>query len=436
LSAITVSGTNITDGTINTIDLANNAVTPAKLLPGAANTVLSTNGTGTIVWSTPTISPDAQDLALVGNVLSLTNDGTPVDLSAITVSGTNITDGTINTVDLANNAVTPAKLLPGATNTILSTNGAGTIVWSAPTPEAQDLTLAGNILSLTNDGTPVDLSAVTTGGQITGSLNALSINANSITSAQLQNSVVTTAKMATAGLTDANKIYTTDATGLPQLELKSAMIAGTTASGDLSGTYPAPVVAKIQSNPVSAGVLGAGDAGKILIWNGTQWVPQVVNGVSPISRYVMIDPADFTNLRRDDKKDKDNIIVFEDNSTYVTTIKKDEGPTIIAPVHLPDGATLEQVTLFYMDREARNIDFNFYRKTPTGANENVTNSWSSTGSSAAIQSSLHTPIVGRTIVDNDAYSYRIVIRLDQTNDTNDSGDADLRVYAVKIKYLP
>ena len=227
---------------------------------------------------------------------------------------------------------------------------------------------------------------------------------------------------------NAGKFLTTDGTsivwGMPSV------------GGDLSGIYPAPSVARLQGNPITPGTLTPGDAGKLLVWNGTQWTPQLVAGASPVSQYVMIDPSEFTNLRRSDKKDKDNIIMFDDNSTYVTTIRKDEGPEIIAPLQIPHGATLEEVTLYYMDREIKNIVFNVFRKTPTGGNQAVISPWSSTGNSGAIQTSLHTPITGNDIVDNSNYTYRIVVSLDQSNDVNDSNDADLRVYAVKIRYRP
>lgn len=231
-----------------------------------------------------------------------------------------------------------------------------------------------------------------------------------------------------AVLGNAGKFLTTDGTsivwGMPSV------------GGDLSGIYPAPNVAKLQGNPITPGTLTPGDAGKLLVWNGTQWTPQLVAGASPVSQYLMIDPSEFTNLRRSDKKDKDNIIMFDDNSTYVTTIKKDEGPGIIAPLQIPHGVTLEEITLYYMDREIKNIVFNVFRKPPTGANQAVIAPWSSTGNSGTIQTSLHTPIAGNDIVDNNNYTYRVVISLDQSNDVNDSNDADLRVYAVKIKYRP
>jgi hypothetical protein len=52
----------------------------------------------------------------------------------------------------------------------------------------------------------------------------------------------------------------------------TATAAGS-ASGDLSGTYPSPTVAKIQGNAVSS---TAPTTNQALVWNGTQWAPAAV----------------------------------------------------------------------------------------------------------------------------------------------------------------
>ena len=85
---------------------------------------------------------DAQDLTLSTNTLSLTNDGTTVDLS-----------GYLDNTDAQTVSLTGTILEISNGNTVnLSSlqDGTGT--------DAQDLTLSTNILSLTNDGTTVDLS--------------------------------------------------------------------------------------------------------------------------------------------------------------------------------------------------------------------------------------------------------------------------------------
>ncbi len=49
----------------------------------------------------------------------------------------------------------------------------------------------------------------------------------------------------------------------------------TSAGGDLSGTYPNPTVAQIQSRAISA---TAPTSGQSLVWNGSQWAPQTISG--------------------------------------------------------------------------------------------------------------------------------------------------------------
>ena len=65
----------------------------------------------------------------------------------------------------------------------------------------------------------------------------------------------------------------------------SGTIGGTqlpAAGGDLSGTLSAPTVAGIQSRPVAA---VAPSVGQVLAWNGAQWSPQALAGVSVTSMF-------------------------------------------------------------------------------------------------------------------------------------------------------
>jgi hypothetical protein len=54
------------------------------------------------------------------------------------------------------------------------------------------------------------------------------------------------------------------------------------AAGDLTGALSAPTVARIQSRPVAT---TAPSVGQVLAWNGTQWAPQALAGVSVTSMF-------------------------------------------------------------------------------------------------------------------------------------------------------
>ena len=93
------------------------------------------------------VGNEFQDLSLAGNILSLTDDGTTVDLSGFM---DNTDDQTVDQFNLVGSIL----------NLSLEADGVApyTVDLSSINTDNQDLSLAGNTLSLTNDGTPVDLS--------------------------------------------------------------------------------------------------------------------------------------------------------------------------------------------------------------------------------------------------------------------------------------
>lgn len=120
---------------------------------------------------------DNQDLSLTGNTLSLTNDGTTVNLAGyldntdaqtLSLAANNLSIAGGNSVSLAAYINTDNQNL---SNTVVGTNrtinisgGTGTTIDVADndnsaTNEIQDLSLAGTTLTLTSDATTVDLSS-------------------------------------------------------------------------------------------------------------------------------------------------------------------------------------------------------------------------------------------------------------------------------------
>ena len=94
----------------------------------------------TVVWAAPPVNTDAQDLSLTGNVLSLTNDATTVNLNSLVLT-VQITDARLQPSIWGAPQLHQQKL-PRALNTVLTTNVLER--WSGqplPLPDAQDLTL-------------------------------------------------------------------------------------------------------------------------------------------------------------------------------------------------------------------------------------------------------------------------------------------------------
>src|SRR5690606_9539948 len=131
-----VTSIKIADGTIETIDIKDSAVTPAKLEAGTNNTVLSTDESGNVVWvDKSTLDTDTtysgstsvylngtsfEREALTGDVTSDRNSNV-LTIAEGVVTSKKIADGTIETIDIKDRAVTPAKVEAGTNNTVLST---------------------------------------------------------------------------------------------------------------------------------------------------------------------------------------------------------------------------------------------------------------------------------------------------------------------------
>ncbi|MCK0193097.1 hypothetical protein, partial [Arenibacter sp. F20364] len=95
---------------------------------GTTGQVLTTDGAGDVVWAVPAAGSVSADGT------TITGDGNLTDLSVPTdgITTNQILDGTIATADIADNNVTPAKIEQGTTGQVLTTDGAGDVVWAVP----------------------------------------------------------------------------------------------------------------------------------------------------------------------------------------------------------------------------------------------------------------------------------------------------------------
>jgi hypothetical protein len=196
------------------------------------------------------VNTDAQDLALTTNTLSLTNDGTPVDLSGY-LDNTDAQDLTLttNTLSLTNDGTAvdlsgyldniDAQTVSLTGTTLAISNGNNVDLSSLQDgigTDAQDLSLITNTLSLTNDGTPVDLSGYldNTDAQtvsLTGTTLAIS-NGNTADLSSLQDGIGTDAQdlsLSTNTLSLTNDGTPVDLSGyLDNTDAQTVSLTGTT----------------------------------------------------------------------------------------------------------------------------------------------------------------------------------------------------------------
>jgi trimeric autotransporter adhesin len=222
IAAGAVDGSKIADGSITGADISASADIVANSFTG--------DGSG-LTGITATVTSDGTTITGDGSV------GNPLTVGAITTA--NITDGTITDADI--NTISVAKITGlvdnDATNEIqnlsqvLTTGndagGAAIVSLADPTnaqdaatknyvdtqvgaivsTDAQDLTLTGTTLSLTNDPTPVTLGDLAilntvTSAEITdGTVSGTDIAASTITDTNIADASISAAKLATSGAT-------------------------------------------------------------------------------------------------------------------------------------------------------------------------------------------------------------------------------------------
>ena len=147
-----------------------------------------------------------------------------------------------------------------------------------------------------------------------------------------------------------------------------------------------------------------------------------------------IDPASFRGLKSGSPLES-NLALFEMDNTFVTVIRDGAGEKIIAPVELPHGASIKEMTVYYMDNDAENIHIELFRENLAGGSESMLG-WTSSGTVPSVRSESFSAFNGMEKIDLENYRYRIIVTFDlQPDDIIDQpSQAQQRIYGVKIKY--
>ncbi len=261
----------INNGAITTNKLADNSVTTSKVVDGSIT--MAKLGPDVIFGSGGSPSGPA------GGDLSGSYPNPGINNGVIT--STKLADNSVTTSKIVNASVTSAKLAAGVIPTSLPPNGAagGDLTGAYPNPTLNKIqgvnvtatgATNGQVLKFNgtswipgtdNTGSGGSNPTGPAGGDLTGSYPNPTINTGAVTSTKIADNSITTSKIVDASVTGAKLAAGVIPTSLPP---------NGTAGGDLTGSYPNPLVSKIQNIAVSN---TAPINGQVLKFNGTQWVP-------------------------------------------------------------------------------------------------------------------------------------------------------------------
>lgn len=152
--------------------------------------------------------------------------------------------------------------------------------------------------------------------------------------------------------------------------------------------------------------------------------------------YLSVDPLHFQELKRGADLSNSNLVVFEDDNSFLTVRSNALSEVAIAPLDLPHGAFLEGVTFYYMDNHPDgNIRFSLLRKSLTGTSEEIV-SMQSYGASPEVVSRTINGLGGKRTIDLENYTYRVMIafELPENEIVENSSAALQRVYGIRLQY--
>ncbi len=246
---VNVDDTTIEVNATNGVQVKDDGITTAKIgTAGAtdANKLLGTDASGNPEWQVASavatslgedvtstngsISGTQADAALVAMDLQVNVDDTTIEVNA--TNGVQVKDDGITTAKIGTAGATDA-------NKLLGTDASGNPEWQVASAVATSL---GEDVTSTNgsiSGTQADAALVAMDLQV--NVDDTTIEVNATNGVQVKDDGVTTAKIGTAGATDANKLLGTDASGNPEWQVASAVATSlgedvTSTNGSISGT--------------------------------------------------------------------------------------------------------------------------------------------------------------------------------------------------------
>jgi len=288
---------------------------------------------------------------------------------------------------------------------------------------ANDAVGANELANGAVDAAAIQNDIITAAQLANDAVGAAELANNSVDAAAIQAGVVNTTHLASGGN---NKVMTTDGSGVVTWADRTTLPT----AGDVTGTLGATTVAKLQNRDVAT---TAPNNGEVLGWNGTAWAPQAI-AVTPTTQYYAIDPANFAALEPGGNN-QTILGLFQSDNTFVTA--KGNGAQLMAPVNLPHGASIEGITVYYLNNDILILNVltvTLYRKDFTGGNQQLTtNSFGislldATGNLPAI------PAASK-VADNSTYSYRIVVTFTNSATAPTGLDGAVqRIYGIRIQY--
>lgn len=171
--------------------------------------------------------------------------------------------------------------------------------------------------------------------------------------------------------------------------------------------------------------------GSYFYWTQGAWV-RVLNDATTEIKFNSLDAASFSPLKSDDNSHHSNIAIFKSENTFVTATREGSGE-IIAPLELPHGAAIRELTIYYLDNADKDIQVRLVRQRFTGESDILLN-WQSSNSSATVNAEAFHDFNNMEVVDCENYTYRLIVAFDNDDEVRSAQEAHQRIYGVKIKY--